>query len=1475
MKSILNIIFLITSILSFIKQLTTKPLESAILPFITVIGIGLIIDLIEEIKRYRNDRLTNKIKTKVYKNQKFINIEWSKIKIGNLIKVKRNEIIPADLFAICSSNKDNSFFLQTSNLDGETNLKQREVLKITQKLFYKKKNKEQNFLEKMFKKVDENGEENCYIEVEQPNKNIYKINGKFIYNKNDKAFFNVKNTAIRGSILKNTNYIYGIVIYTGKETKIMKNFIKSKTKFAILDALIDKIVIILVIIRIAYVMIFMTIGIFNRLKHLPHYKKNKLVYEYLFYYRKGQKNNDMENIKYFSAYFILSQNLLPTSVVLLLAIIKIIQSLFIEFLDKKLRSKPSQRMKCFSTELLGELGSVKYIFSDKTGTLTKNQTQFKACSIFTSLFDESNDKDQSFTFNINSTNKITSTINLSTNSVSNFSSKFKVENLLNRLKLKNTPLDIKNINNCPFKSQGEAMEEFILNMALNHEIMVEKCNERNANNSADDNDKIIYQGTNPDEITLVGAAKELGFCFMGKIGNIIEIKRIFFSLNEREEKSEIKKYEILLNIPFNSERQRSTKIVKDIKTNNIKLYIKGSDNQIFKKINSYSKDNIYEITKEHLNTFARRGLRTLCYAFKIISEKEWNSWSKKYNEIRVSFQENKDLIEQNLIEEIEKNCYLLGVSALEDQLQENVQKDIQQFIEAGINFWMLTGDKMDTAESIGHSIKLFDSDTEVYKIKETNIDKIIQRMKEIKINIKEAQLDLSNLTIDNEKRGKMDFNTKVKIFKKKIKDNIETIYEVKEDEIVKEDKKEIAEKNINLNININTYSSNNKYIENGKDKYLLKEKMRLNTESAPINSDNSFLSINNNELISNAIRKKDTIENISILKFMVDNQYFENSNEELEKLSIVKDRVVQPQLKYSNEDESERESLEHLKDNSNNNIVDKNKSQNEQSIDYQKYDNNEEKNTHIRKEKEYDNFYSYKELIAFKNEIRKKANLPTGTEEFLNYFEKCVEKSREIFYIQQKSFFLFKLPYLYGPIEMNKDPLTEDIQKNDWKEKLNLKNYLMHTKIKYSLIISGESIQSCLLDGEASDLFWFLIEHSRSVICCRCSPIQKCSIVEFVKSRSKEITLAIGDGENDVNMIKAANVGIGIFGKEGNQAAFNSDYAFYEFKYLKIFLFENGRFTLLRNTYFLNMYFSKNTYYTLQGIIFVFFSLYSGTFFYDELDDSMFNTVVSIIPLIVFSVIDEDFDPNYNAQSSSDYKRKVKISYLLPDMYKQTRDSKPFNVIKYIIITILSFLLAIIVFFIFKASFNGMIKNRHGDVASYYELIFFIYLAVIIIHFFMVYIDTSFFNYLVLIFFIIQIISNVIVFTLLDRIPNDNKLNGIASNLPSLNIFLILIADCFAIGIPFYILRRMELFFGMNISNLIKTNNLETIFAGKFYNKKIAQMIRAIGSTNKFIRIHKDMVTDEHLLTSKYESIIDLKMIKVVKHYEQNKKKKK
>ena len=104
-------------------------------------------------------------------------------------------------------------------------------------------------------------------------------------------------------------------------------------------------------------------------------------------------------------------------------------------------------------------------------------------------------------------------------------------------------------------------------------------------------------------------------------------------------------------------------------------------------------------------------------------------------------------------------------------------------------------------------------------------------------------------------------------------------------------------------------------------------------------------------------------------------------------------------------------------------------------------------------------------------------------------------------------------------------------------------------------------------DGENQELFWYLIQRSRSLICCRCSPLQKSQIVSFIKKHTNEITLAIGDGENDVNMIKTAHIGIGLFGKEGYQAAYNSDYAISQFKYLKQLLFIQGRFAVLRNSY--------------------------------------------------------------------------------------------------------------------------------------------------------------------------------------------------------------------------------------------------------------------------------------------------------------------
>ena len=1648
MKSFLSIFFLLNTILSSIKIFSTKSTASALSPFLIVVSIGLVLDGIEEIKRYRNDIKTNNSRVKIYKNKKFRNIEWSKVNIGNLIKVKKDENFPADMLVIYSSNKDGFFYLQTSNIDGETNLKERDALSFTQKLFMKKTfKKNHNNLYKLFNNYL-NERQNCIIEVEQPNKNIYEINGSIMFNgnENDKNYFNIKNTGIRGAKLKNTEFIYGIIIYTGKETKIMKNIIKNKVKSASIDKWVDNIVIFILIFRFVYIIIFMLLGIMYRYKYLPSYDdsdKNNITYDYLFYYRHsdGNKNkkNHLENLKYFTAHFILSGTLLPTSVILLSAISKIIQSLFLEFLEKPLRQKDNEKMKCYSTELLSDLGSVKYIFSDKTGTLTRNETQFKACSIFTYLFDENDSYDENGNFVSKSEINSFVTPNnyskkISTASRTNFSSNFDANNILRRLKLKNIPIDIKNIKGCPFNDQGEALEEFMFNMSLNHDILLEYdnkiINNKNKDNIIkDETDNIIYQGINPDEITLVGAAKELGYCFFGKNGNILKIRRKIYNSKGIEDGAEIKNFELLLKIPFQSARQRSSIVVRDLKNNKIKIYVKGSDTKIFERLNNYSNENILDITKEHVNNFARRGLRTLCYCYRIITEEEWRNWYKEYNILREEQKVNNSISDklEQLYDKLEQDCFLLGATALEDQLQDGVKDDIQQFIEAGINFWMLTGDKMDTAESIGHSIKLFDSDTEVFKIKGKNIEEIIKRMEEIKENITKAQKELSNFNIDGELGKKINVDKKVENLKYQVKKKFETIYEDINEENNLDYKKndKINENNNKLHKKIKSFkqikieNGNNIYNEDLSDSRLLQQNIP-GENPEDINSE----------------KKNDSIPNMSIFKFMVDNQYFINSNIELENFSLIKGKVIKPKdFSFSDENSQEDNGIsydnnnkkiieiklndinngniqekdiknietnmntlnniinienknngqineinkietkkEEKKENNNNNdeinddinflgIIEIKNDKNDENKSEEKNNNEPIINKNIRKKnsepclnedisinkknevKEEDmkklilnldiknnnnnlnmitnrnnngyninnkNIFSNKESQKIKSkpskdlEImikkenkdnddnikifnssknlnlsenrkiqRSKINIPTKASAFLEYFGDCLEKAKEAFNIEQKAFTLFKIPYLYNI--SNKDTLDYYNEENQSKltKIINVKNYLLHTKIKYSLIIQGESVQLCTIKGKASELFWFLIQHSRSVICCRCSPIQKSKLVEFVKKNTKDLTLAIGDGENDVNMIKSAHIGIGIYGKEGAQAAYNSDYAFYEFKYLKRLLFANGRFILLRNSYLYNIFFAKNFIYTLQGLIFNFFTLYSGTFFYDEYYDSMYNTFISIISLVTYSVLEEDIDIDFNKYGK---KEKVMMSYLLPDMYKQARDTKPLNIIRYLVIAFLSLIISLILFGFFNISFLGMIKNSEGKVATFYELIFYLYFSTVAIHLFMIYLDTSLFNYLVIIFFFVQIFTDILFVVIMNNIDNDFQLSGLIPEVTNSPIcFLASIVICGFICVCFYILRRAELYFGLNISNLIKINKLEAIYIGKFYKKKINQMIRAIRGIVKFKKVRnemKDIKNLDNINNYEYENLVDIKMKKMVQHYENNRNKK-
>uniref|UniRef100_A0A8D3E553 Phospholipid-transporting ATPase n=1 Tax=Scophthalmus maximus TaxID=52904 RepID=A0A8D3E553_SCOMX len=174
----------------------------------------------------------------------------------------------------------------------------------------------------------------------------------------------------------------------------------------------------------------------------------------------------------------------------------------------------------------------------------------------------------------------------------------------------------------------------------------------------------------------------------------------------------------------------------------------------------------------------------------------------------------------------------------------------------------------------------------------------------------------------------------------------------------------------------------------------------------------------------------------------------------------------------------------------------------------------------------------------------------------------------------------------------------------------------------YGLIINGHSLAFAL----EKDLRLELLRTAcmcQTVICCRVTPLQKAQVVQLVKKYKQAITLAIGDGANDVSMIKAAHIGVGISGQEGMQAVLSSDFSFAQFRYLQRLLLVHGRWSYLRMCKFLRYFFYKNFTFTFVHFWYAFFCGFSAQTVYDEWFITMYNLVYTALPVLGMSLFDQ------------------------------------------------------------------------------------------------------------------------------------------------------------------------------------------------------------------------------------------------------------
>jgi len=647
-----NFFYLLMSISQFFPELAVGFLFTYIAPLAFVIAVSMGKELYDDINRRIQDKKTNSAKITVIvpsadkSSIQLTQKDASQLQIGDIIELKKDSRVPADIIVLKTFNEaeDNQAFIRTDQLDGETDWKLRKAPGVTQAM-----NEIQFFTS------------DAFAEYEPPSKLIYNFQGVIQCKTEDgekKEPLNLENTMWASTVVASKKVI-GIVIYTGKETRAKMNSSSPKVKIGILDNEINRLNIYLFVITFIVAFIIASAKGFQ----------NKFIFNFI-------------------KYIILFCAIIPISLRVNLDVSKTYFSVIIN------RDKDIPGTIARNSTIPEELGRISYVFSDKTGTLTKNEMIFKIIAMETEIFaedkfedlkgivlDECKDYDAPLLDLVKSESSGSEEIESSTISISSSqSTEVKKKKRIHR-------------------HRSKLIRDTITAMCL--------CN--NVTPVADDNDpnKMTYQASSPDEVALVKFAVTLNMRLVGRTDK--EIKLTDAADNTEE-------FEVLANFPFSSDTKRMGIILKNKKHGHIIYYLKGAENVMMR----FVKDEYVNYIAENAENLATKGLRTLVLSQKLIPQDYFDKWNKEYEEAKTSMEDRQQKI-ADVVSKLENNMDFLCVTGVEDLLQDDVATTIDNLRNAGMKVWMLTGDKVETATCISISAGLKAKTHKIYTIKNDEI----------------------------------------------------------------------------------------------------------------------------------------------------------------------------------------------------------------------------------------------------------------------------------------------------------------------------------------------------------------------------------------------------------------------------------------------------------------------------------------------------------------------------------------------------------------------------------------------------------------------------------------------------------------------------------------------------------------------------------------------------------------------------------
>mmetsp|Transcript_15605 Transcript_15605/g.18230 ORF Transcript_15605/g.18230 Transcript_15605/m.18230 type:complete len:1083 (-) Transcript_15605:2647-5895(-) len=656
-RRVANVYFLIQGVIMYIGWYYPYIYQSPVHPWSTIGTLAFVLlvtlakDVFEDIDRHRSDRRENRKLFTVVRNGKEIEIQSRRIQVGDWVKVRNREQFPADLVAVLTSDTNGQLFVETANIDGETNLKIRKPVK--------------DFVDADIVPTSLPVGLSSF-ECDLPNKHIHHFNCTITCGSR-KFAVSTENFLLRGSVLRNTSWIYGFVVYTGKDTKVMKNMTKAPSKMSRIEHTVNKIIfvifmtqLILVVVSVAF---SITINNNGREDTLAGGDGDSTIFPFW--------------LAQCFSFFILYGQMVPISLYVTMELINVAQGYAINHDSKMMYMEdpgdPESIIKpeCKDSKLCQEIGQIQYVFSDKTGTLTRNVMEFKKCAVDGQVFP-----------NLESASKA-----------------------LRTKKTVNIDLFFRLLSTC----------HTVIPDYVNPEVTFESPELKYSNLL----EYINFEAESPDEGALVQAAYKAGIAFVHRTPGKIVL------LSEGQDEKVV--YEILAINSFDSTRKRMSVIVRD-SCGDIFLLCKGADSVIFEgSCDSTETKGLYDTI---LSSFANEGLRTLLVAVRRLTKDEFEAWNHKYKQAELEIN-NRDKALANVAAEIERDMNIIGATAIEDKLQEGVPETISKLADAGVKLWVLTGDKMETAINIGYSSEILTKEMRVFKLRCDSKDELESRLAEL------------------------------------------------------------------------------------------------------------------------------------------------------------------------------------------------------------------------------------------------------------------------------------------------------------------------------------------------------------------------------------------------------------------------------------------------------------------------------------------------------------------------------------------------------------------------------------------------------------------------------------------------------------------------------------------------------------------------------------------------------------------------